>query len=99
MVLEQIQEKVRLGRWRISKHAMVEAVKDGLSPRDIKDIILTGKIIESYPERERHLIYGVLPNDIPLHVVVDYSDNEQIVAVTTYIPNEEEWIAFQKRKR
>ena len=99
MVLEQIREKVRLGQWRISKHAMVEAVKDGLSPRDIKDIILTGKIIESYPERERHLIYGVLPNDMPVHVVIDYSDNEQIVAVTTYIPNEEEWIAFQRRKR
>lgn len=77
---------------------MVEAVKDGLSPRDIKDIILTGKIIESYPERERHLIYGVLPNDMPVHVVIDYSDNELIVAVTTYIPNEEEGIAFQKRK-
>jgi hypothetical protein len=78
---------------------MIEAVKDGLSPRDIKNIILTGKIIESYPERERHLIYGVLPNDIPVHVVVDYSDNEQIVAVTAYIPDEKEWIAFQKRKR
>lgn len=99
MNLEQIREKVRLGQWRISKHAMVEAVKDGLSPRDIKVIILTGKIIESYPERERHLIYGVLPNDMPVHVVIDYSDNELIVAVTTYIPNEEEWIAFQKRKR
>ena len=99
MFLEQIREKVILGQWRISKHAMIEAVKDGLGPQDIKVIILTGKIIESYPERERHLIYGVLPNDMPVHVVVDYSDNEQIVAVTTYIPNEREWIAFQKRKR
>ena len=78
---------------------MVEAVKDGLSPRDIKNVILTGKIIESYPERERHLIYGVLSNDMSVHVVIDYSDNELIVAVTTYIPNEREWIAFQKRKR
>ncbi len=99
MNLEQIRGKVRLGQWRISKHAMVEAVKDGLSPRDIKDIILSGKIIESYLARERHLIYGVLPNGIPVHVVIDYSDNEQIVAVTTYIPNEDEWIAFKKRKR
>ncbi|MBC8229836.1 DUF4258 domain-containing protein [bacterium] len=99
MNLEQIREKVRLGQWRISKHAMVEAVKDGLSPRDIKNVILTGKIIESYPERERHLIYGVLSNDMSVHVVIDYSDNELIVAVTTYIPNEREWIAFQKRKR
>ena len=99
MVIEQIQEKVKLGQWRISKHAMVEAVKDGLSPRDVKDIILTGKIIESYPERERYLIHGILSNDTPVHVVIDYSDSELIVAVTAYIPDKREWIASKKRKR
>ncbi len=82
-----------------SKHAVVEAAKDGLSPRHIKEIILTGKIIESYPERERHLIYGILPDGIPVHVVIDYSNLEQMVAITAYIPTEEEWIAFQRRKR
>jgi hypothetical protein len=99
MVLEQIQERVKLGQWRMSKHAMVESVKDGLSPRDIKDIILTGKIIESYPERERHLIHGVLYNDVPVHVVIDYSDKELIIVITAYIPDKREWIAYQKRKR
>jgi len=99
MDLKQIQEKVRLGQWRISKHAMVEAVKDGLSPRNIKNIILTGKIIESYPDRKRHLIYGILSNDIPVHVVIDYSDYELLVAITAYIPDKREWIAFQIRKR
>jgi hypothetical protein len=99
--VEQIREKVRDGRWRISTHAAVEAAKDGLSPSNIKSIILTGKIIESYPDRQRHLIYGVLPdaNNLPVHVVVDYSNGEQIVAVTTYVPDVREWIAFQKRKR
>ena len=101
MTVEQIRERVKFGRWSISTHATVESAKDGLSPVDIKEILLTGKIIESYPERERHLIYGILPNtnDLPVHVVVDYSDNEQVVAVTAYIPDEREWIAFQKRRR
>ena len=98
MAVEQIREKLRIGGWRISIHAANEAAKDGLSPRDIRDIILTGKIIETYPERERHLIYGVLPNSLPVHVVVDYSDERLIVAVTAYIPDEQEWIAGQKRK-
>ena len=101
MDLEHIRGKVRRGQWRISTHAAIEAAKDGLGPRDIKEIILTGKIIESYPARQRHLIYGTLPNtnDLPVHVVVDYSDDEQIVAITAYIPDEREWIASQKRKR
>lgn len=99
MDLEKIRERIRLGKWRISKHAMIESFKDGLSPRDIKDIIINGKVIESYPERERYLIYGTLSDDMPVHVVIDYSDDELIVVVTAYIPDEREWIAFQKRKR
>jgi hypothetical protein len=99
MDIEKIQEKVRLGQWRISNHAIIEAVKDGLSPKNIKNVILTGKIIESCPDRKRHLIYGALSNDVPVHVVIDYSDSELIVAITAYIPDKREWIAFQRRKR
>ncbi len=68
--------EIRQGQWRISTHAAVEAAKDGVSPKDIKEIVFTGKIIESYPDRQRHLIYGVLPNmsNLSVHVVIDYSD-------------------------
>ncbi|MCH8291458.1 DUF4258 domain-containing protein [Candidatus Poribacteria bacterium] len=101
MDLEQIQGQVKKGQWRITTHAAVEATKDGVSPKDVKQIILTGKIIESYPDRERHLIYGMLSDmsNLPVHVVVDYSNDDQIVAVTAYVPDDKEWIASQKRKR
>lgn len=80
-------------------HCLVEAKKDGLGPDDILRCILSGKIIEQYPERERALIYGRLDSGIPLHVVVDLSQGNILLIVTCYIPDNRQWIQYQKRKR
>jgi hypothetical protein len=61
--------------------------------------LLTGKIIERYPKRRRVLIYGKMPKGIPLHVVCDLSQPGILAIVTCYIPDEEEWLEYQKRKR
>jgi len=43
----------------------------------------------------------ISPGDISTWPIItaEDSDNELIVVVTAYIPDEGEWIAFQKRKR
>jgi hypothetical protein len=62
-------------------------------------VILNGKIIEQYPERSRLLVYGKMFNNVPLHIVCNYSDPDLLYIVTVYIPSPIEWIAnFQKRK-
>jgi hypothetical protein len=61
--------------------------------------IRTGKIIEQYPDRHRCLIFGRSADGIPIHVVVDFGEKKTVDIVTTYIPQKNEWINSQVRKK
>ena len=90
----------RRHKLRVSLHALREAYKEGLRGKDILYAIFEGEIIEWYPDRDRVLILGpVAECDLPLHVVCDYKDNKEIVAVTVYIPSREEWAADTVRRQ
>lgn len=80
-------------------HCLIEAKKDGVGPEDIIFCLLTGKIIEVYPSRRRVLVYGAMVNNIPLHIVCDLSQKDVLAIVTCYIPDDKEWLRYQKRKR
>jgi hypothetical protein len=83
---------------RISEHALREAHKEGLRIKEVLHAIFNGVIVEQYPERKRVLIAGPVPGEpLPVHVVCDYSDREELVAVTVYIPNRPRWITGQVR--
>jgi len=98
--LEAIQDLVRQRKLRITAHAFSEASKDGVRARDIVQALLQGKLVEHYPDRKRMLISGqMITANLPLHVVCDYSDANEIVVVTVYIPDRSEWTADQIRKR
>lgn len=79
--------------------ALIEAKKDGVAPEDAVYVILNGDVIEKYPERARCLVFAMLPDDVPLHVVCDYSQGSVLLIVTVYIPDDREWISFRIRKR
>lgn len=83
MHLSRIQALIRQRKLRITGHALTEASKDGIRAKDIVHITLTGTVIESYPDRKRLLILGYHPEqNIPIHVVCDYSDPDEAVVVT-----------------
>ncbi|HKZ84916.1 MAG TPA: DUF4258 domain-containing protein [Anaerolineae bacterium] len=65
MTLYEICALVRDGKLFYYTHALVEAKKDGVAPEDIVTVILTGEIIEDYPDRKRVLIYGQMTNGLP----------------------------------
>jgi len=99
MRLDLIQAKVSARKLRITAHALTEASKDGIRAKDIPDAILNGKEIERYPERQRVLIQAMMPElGIPIHVVCDYSDPDEIVVPTVYIPGRKRWTLDQFRK-
>ena len=103
MDIEIIRRIVQERGYRLTGHASIEATKDGISPADIRYAIFHGKIIEEYPERdypdiETCLIYLLLPVKIPIHVVVDVIVEESVVVVTVYVPDRDQWIAWQMRK-
>jgi len=78
---------------------MVEAMKDGLTGDDILYVALHGKIIEEYPERNRCLLYAIVPTGMPVHIVIYYSWGEEYEITTTYIPDSREWINSQIRRK
>lgn len=84
---------------RVSEHALREAHKEGLRGKDIVYTMLTGEVVERYPERRRALVAGRYPgSETPIHVVCDYSDYDEVVAVTVYIPTREHWSSHRQRR-
>jgi hypothetical protein len=85
---------------RVSRHALREAYKEGLRGNDIIHAIFKGQVIEYYPRRRRLLIAGPTKRaNVPLHVVCDYTDADEVVAVTVYIPSRSRWMTSLVRKR
>lgn len=93
-----VREYVQTERYEFYGHALIEAKKDGVRASDILHVLMTGKIIEEYPDRGRLLVYGEMPDQLPLHVVCDLSDDDVMYIPTVYIPSKEGWIKFQIRK-
>ena len=63
----------------------------------LSHVIEHGEIIEEYVERSRCLIFASV-DDMPLHVVIDYSCEDELQVVTTYVPDRREWTAYRKRR-
>ena len=91
--LDGIRRLVLEGRYFFYTHALTEAKKDGVAPEDAAYTILTGEVIEEYPDRQRVLVFAMLPDEMPLHVVCDYSQVNVLLIVTVYIPDDREWIS------
>jgi hypothetical protein len=77
---------------RLTQHALYEAYKESLRAKDIFHAIFHGEILEHYPRRSRVLIVGPSVRfDLQIHVVCDYRDRDEILAVTVYIPDRPRW--------
>lgn len=99
MTIEEIKAKIKAGQFSITDHALIESFKDGITISDMLYSVDHGKIIENYPHRKRCLIYGRSGRKAPIHVVVDYTWEEEIDIVTVYRPDPHEWINFRIRKK
>ncbi len=98
--IKSLRRFIKNEKYEYYVHALAEAKKDGIEPEDILYVLLTGRIIERCPDRYRLLVFGEMSNQLPLHVVCDYSDEDMIYIITVYIPSREEWSHnFQRRKR
>ena len=101
--LETIRQRVREGHYLIKSHAIVHALKEGFERKHMVEAILSGTIIEDYPDDKRALLCGrttLSPNvEIYLHVVCEYADPLYVELVTAYIPDEQEWESPPLRRR
>lgn len=94
-----IRKLILEGKYFFYTHALTEAKKDGVTPEDAVHAILTGELIEEYFDRQRVLVFAMLPQKIPLHVVCDYSQVDVLLIVTVYIPDDRQWVGFRVRRK
>lgn len=101
--LGAIRRQVAEGAFSVRPHAMQHAVKEGFSVEQMVQAVMSGQVIEEYPDRSRCLLYANIKTEsitLPLHVVCEYTSEDQPVDfVTAYIPSEEEWITPRRRRR
>jgi len=83
-------------------HAMERASSRGINPLDIREALLTGRIIEKYPSDSRGescLVYGMNRDGKHIHVVCGKAD-ATLWIITVYEPDTHEWInAVERRKQ
>lgn len=106
MDIETIRQLVESKRYQIKLHAVQHALKEGFGEQEMVEAILSGRMVEEYPERNRGLICGQITLEagisVYLHVVCEQNYSDQVEFVTAYIPDERDWEKppfRRKRKR
>ena len=87
MDIETIVKHVRNNEYVYSLHAEIERKAEDLTLAQIEEALLSGKILEQYPDTGRGescLVIG-FTGETPVHAVCGWR-GEKIVLITVYIP-------------
>ena len=85
----------------ISEHAKNRCRERGIKQRDIRNCVITGEIIEQYPDDfpfPSCLIFGYTMDNRVIHVVIS-SEGSCGRIITAYIPNTEKFESDLKTRR
>jgi hypothetical protein len=88
MEIEWIQERIRQGEYFFSKHGDQERQNDNLAIAEVKDALLSGRVIEQYEDTGRGescLVAGFTEEGKPIHIVCGRR-GAWLVIITVYIP-------------
>lgn len=89
MDIKWIKECVRKAAYFLSGHADEERMDDNLTILGIEEALLSGRILEDYPNDRRGescLVVGFTNSGIPIHVVCGGRE-DGFVIITIYIPS------------
>jgi len=87
MNIEDIKARVRANQYVYTVHADIERKADGLTLAQVEAALLSGEILEQYPDTGRGescLVVG-FAEDIPIHTVCGWR-GDKISLITAYIP-------------
>lgn len=101
--LHFIREHVGTRRYRLTKHATIVRLERGITIVELEQTLLTGEIIERYPDAQPYpscLVLGYLASGDPLHVVCSRGDVEPALRiVTVYEPEDALWESDYKTRK
>ncbi len=102
MNIEEIAKLINDNKIKWSSHGLMRIHERGLTTEDIKNCIISGEVIENYPDnppaKSSVLIYGKNKNGEIIHVVIGY-DEEQLYFVTAYYPSLDKFEDDMKTRR
>jgi hypothetical protein len=102
-VIEAIRAAIRERRVNITDHADEEMENDDIYEDQLYAAILSGEVIEEYPDDHPFpscLILGFDETHRPIHSVVAYSNSQDLpIVVTAYVPDPSRWVDFRTRRR
>lgn len=93
MDIEEIKARVRRNQYVYSHHAELERKAEDLTFAQIEQALLSGSVLEQYPDTgrgESYLVVGWAGN-IPIHIVCGWR-GERVVLITVYIPRPPKFI-------
>ena len=103
MDLELIKKLCAEEKLRWTNHIFLRLVQRNISMEDVQEVILSGEIIEDYPEDYPFpscLIFGYRSAGDVIHVVcAPNDDGSELWLITAYIPKEEKWMPDLKTRR
>ena len=99
-MIGRVKRQVEEGNYRFTIHGFERCVERNISPIDVKNAILSGEVIEDYPEDKYGpscLIFGTTKDGSILHVQCSI---DPVWIITAYDPtlNPDEWDASFKRR-
>ena len=102
MDIERIRSKIRAGGYTISFTHTEKLRERMIEAADLERVVFNGSIIEAYPDDPRGpscLILGFSRFRKPLHIVFGNLEEEELLIVTAYEPDPEEWEKDWKTRR
>ena len=101
MALEQIRHQAETENVRITQHAHREMVDEEISLNELLEAIVSGQILENYPEHRRGaccLVNGTTDEGRPLHIVCTTA-LPVLIIITGYEPKAPKWLTPMARNR
>ncbi len=103
MDIEDLRRLILSGRYVVSFTHTEKLRRRKISLNAIEEAIHHGAIIEDYPQDPRGpscLVFGITASGRPLHVVCGKTGDDQLLVITAYEPNLEEWeVDWRTRKK
>lgn len=99
MEIDEVRSRISSINCRFSDHAVKRMIKRSLDRIEIVEAILSGEIIEEYPDDKYSpscLIHGTPKAGRHLHVQLSLPPS--VVVITVYDPDEAEWIDYKVRR-
>jgi hypothetical protein len=100
LTFELIAQLVREDKYHYSSQAEERMAERGITDVQVKETILTGRVLETYTDDARGWSYLVLvvPHGQPIHVQIGHNRYRGLaIIITLYVPEPPKWINPSQR--